>query len=107
MLRDLLGWARGLWWWLTGLNVPMTSSTCEDVAAFADGELLPGAAEVFRGHLPSCARCQRELKDLLHLNALSEPLQDVRPVWCVNCGDDVRCSGCGTPVMRADLQERS
>ena len=40
-------------------------SRCDDVHAFADGELAPDEAERFRTHLADCARCQAELHDIL------------------------------------------
>jgi hypothetical protein len=47
------------------------SSPCENVELFVDGELAPEVAETFRQHLPDCARCQREVTDLLQLKLLS------------------------------------
>lgn len=107
MLRDLLGLARGLWWRITGQNEPVASGACEDVEAFVDGELLPGAAEVFRVHLPGCAVCRREVAALLRLDLINQDLRDMRPVGCVNCGDDLKCAGCGTPVLLAHTRERT
>jgi cellulose synthase operon protein C len=40
----------------------MTSS-CEQLAAFADGELSPAEAEAFQKHLQGCAECQAGLMD--------------------------------------------
>jgi hypothetical protein len=40
---------------------------CDDVELFVDGELAPAYADAFRNHLPDCGKCQRRVKDLLHL----------------------------------------
>ncbi len=46
----------------------------DQVHAFADGELLEAEAQAFREHLVDCARCQRELNDILQLEALTSQL---------------------------------
>ncbi|HEX5746039.1 MAG TPA: CHAT domain-containing protein [Archangium sp.] len=38
---------------------------CDSVELFVDGELPPAEAEAFRQHLPDCARCQREIPNLI------------------------------------------
>lgn len=40
--------------------------------AFADGELSEPEAERFRDHLATCAKCQRELHDVLQLDAIAQ-----------------------------------
>lgn len=50
----------------------MTSAAalpCSDLSAFADGELEPERAAVFRAHLPSCEACQRGLIETQQLAA--------------------------------------
>ena len=42
------------------------------VDAFADGELPPAEAEAFRGHLVDCVECQRALRDIMMLTALTQ-----------------------------------
>src|ERR1700754_2989210 len=48
---------------------------CEQVHAFADGELPTDEAERFREHLCDCGRCQRELRDIARLGALAAVLR--------------------------------
>ncbi len=48
---------------------------CDELHAFADGELERAEAERFREHLATCARCQRELEDVLQLASLSGELE--------------------------------
>jgi tetratricopeptide (TPR) repeat protein len=45
---------------------------CEQLGAFVDGELDPGAAAAFRAHLVQCTRCQEEMHGLLQLEALAQ-----------------------------------
>jgi cellulose synthase operon protein C len=46
---------------------------CHDLIRFADGELEPERAEVFRAHLRTCATCPAELVEALQMSArLSE-----------------------------------
>ncbi|HYO54796.1 CHAT domain-containing protein [Archangium sp.] len=66
---------------------------CDNIELFVDGELAPEQAEAFRQHLPDCARCQRELTDLLQLKLLAHrhhenaeehapaPLARIPPPW--------------------------
>ncbi|WP_163997812.1 CHAT domain-containing protein [Pyxidicoccus caerfyrddinensis] len=59
----------------------------DQVHAFADGELSPEEADVFRAHLGTCAQCQEDLNDILQLQALggrlgemdAQPVQPVHP----------------------------
>jgi hypothetical protein len=46
----------------------------DKVDAFADGELPAGEAEAFRAHLVDCAECQAELRDIMMLAAVTQPL---------------------------------
>lgn len=48
------------------------ASLCDDVELFVDEELPPERAEAFRNHLPDCARCQREVANLLQLDMLGQ-----------------------------------
>lgn len=48
------------------------ATPCDNVELFVDGELTPGEAEAFRQHLPDCAKCQREVTDLLQLKFLAQ-----------------------------------
>lgn len=105
MLREAL---RRLWWRLTGAERAPDGDSCEALELFADGELPPEAAEDFRGHLVACARCQQGLLDHLQLEALAERatrlLREVAmPVHCAQCGEAVKCGGCGTPVFVQDV----
>jgi cellulose synthase operon protein C len=52
---------------------------CDDIGAFADGELPPGEAEAFREHLGTCAACQAELRDLMMLAAIAPGRAAARP----------------------------
>ncbi len=45
---------------------------CDELEPFIDGDLPPDAAQSFRDHLPECARCQRELTELLHLKLIGK-----------------------------------
>jgi tetratricopeptide (TPR) repeat protein len=45
---------------------------CDKVEVFVDGELPPDEAEAFRFHLPDCAKCQREMADLMQLKLLGQ-----------------------------------
>ncbi|MDQ3265247.1 MAG: zf-HC2 domain-containing protein, partial [Myxococcota bacterium] len=45
------------------------SRACEQLDAFADGELDPGQADSFRGHLAHCPDCPDGLRELLALQA--------------------------------------
>lgn len=49
---------------------------CEDLHAFADGELSPAEAEAFREHLAGCADCARALSDILQFGALARAARD-------------------------------
>src|SRR4051794_11629766 len=44
-------------------------SECLDLVSFAEGELEPARAEVFRAHLPTCEACQAGLVDAMQLSA--------------------------------------
>ncbi len=71
------------------------ASPCDNAAQFVDGELPPESAEAFRQHLPDCARCQREIHELLQYDLLgheqfqldaaqapvARPLATVIPLW--------------------------
>jgi hypothetical protein len=46
------------------------TAPCDQVGAFADGELSPAEAEAFREHLAGCASCQADLRDLMMLKAV-------------------------------------
>ncbi|MGZ3428266.1 MAG: zf-HC2 domain-containing protein [Polyangia bacterium] len=46
----------------------------DKVDAFADGELPADEAEAFRAHLADCAGCQAELRDIMMLAAVTQPL---------------------------------
>lgn len=47
----------------------MAESPCDDLVAFADGELEPERASAFRDHLRACARCRNRLTDEMQLSA--------------------------------------
>ncbi len=61
----------------------------DQVHAFSDGELPAAQADAFRLHLATCARCQRELSDILQLDgavaqlpiAAAASVRVARPVW--------------------------
>jgi len=71
------------------------ASPCDNVAQFVDGELPPESAEAFRLHLGDCAKCQREIHELLQYDLLGHeqlqidaakapagrPLAPVIPLW--------------------------
>src|SRR5438067_2168099 len=44
----------------------------DQVDAFADGELGEAEAEAFRTHLGGCADCQRQLRDIMMLAAVTQ-----------------------------------
>src|SRR5688572_24411803 len=46
-------------------------AACEKLERFVDGELSPTEADAFRQHLTGCAKCDGELEELLHLQALA------------------------------------
>jgi cellulose synthase operon protein C len=46
--------------------------SCQQVHAFADGELSSPASERFQEHLLDCARCLRELEDIFALRGMAE-----------------------------------
>ena len=50
------------------------TNPCEQVHAFADGQLKPDEALAFVCHIDECPRCQVELHDLLQLAGLAEEL---------------------------------
>ncbi|MGZ3443856.1 MAG: zf-HC2 domain-containing protein, partial [Polyangia bacterium] len=50
------------------------ASMHDKVDAFADGELPADEAEAFRAHLADCAGCQAELRDIMMLAAVTQPL---------------------------------
>ena len=50
----------------------MSEPMCERLDAFVDGELAPEEREAFAAHLATCAECQREMHDLMMLQALAE-----------------------------------
>lgn len=52
------------------------ASPCDDLVAFADGELDPDRAAAFREHLRTCERCRRALVEVLQLSAR---LSELRP----------------------------
>src|SRR4051812_22932835 len=54
------------------------SQMCENLHAFADGELAPAEADAFREHLAGCETCQRELLDVLQLQALPSLLEEAK-----------------------------
>jgi len=49
----------------------MSSSSCDRLHEFADGELAPDEADAFRDHLAQCERCAGELHDVMQLAALA------------------------------------
>lgn len=61
-------------------------SQCEQLVAFADGELEPTEADNFRAHLRDCESCQAGLVEAMQLSAMLSILKD-RPMktkpWCV------------------------
>ncbi|HLL52561.1 MAG TPA: zf-HC2 domain-containing protein, partial [Myxococcaceae bacterium] len=60
---------------------------CNQIEPFADGELGPDEAEVFRDHLANCVACQTELNNLLILARLGARYVEKKDV---TGGDDVR-----------------
>jgi hypothetical protein len=46
------------------------TAPCEQVGAFADGELTPAEAEAFREHLTGCASCQADLRELMMMKTI-------------------------------------
>jgi hypothetical protein len=50
----------------------MSEPMCDDVGAFADGELSTEQAEAFRRHLATCAECQADLRDLMMVQATTD-----------------------------------
>src|SRR4051794_6318787 len=48
------------------------TALCDQVGAFADGELTAADAETFRAHLAGCAQCQADLRELMMLKAVEE-----------------------------------
>jgi tetratricopeptide (TPR) repeat protein len=48
------------------------NALCDQVGAFADGELTPAEAETFRAHLADCAQCQADLRELMMMKAVEE-----------------------------------
>ncbi|MFP2895525.1 anti-sigma factor family protein, partial [Corallococcus sp. 4LFB] len=55
----------------------MTAS-CEQLAAFVDGELPPEDAEAFQRHLAGCAECQAGLEDQVQASLLVEAARSRR-----------------------------
>jgi hypothetical protein len=51
-----------------------SDSVHDRVHAFADGELEPADAELFRVHLVDCEQCQAELRDIMVMAALTQTL---------------------------------
>jgi len=49
--------------------------SCENLGAFADGELPPDQAEAMREHLATCQACQANLEDILQLQFLEAQLR--------------------------------
>jgi hypothetical protein len=47
---------------------------CDDLHPFFDGELSQAQSDAFREHLAGCAKCQRELDEVIQLQGLSEEL---------------------------------
>jgi hypothetical protein len=65
--------------------------SCNDLIAFADGELDNERAAAFRVHLADCATCQSELVETEQLSArLSTLSEDTRPERI----DVPNCAGC-------------
>ena len=70
----------------------MSSVQCEQLHAFADGELPTSEAAAFRDHLAGCGTCARNLHELLQLDVAlhaageQQALSRVRPLrrrcWC-------------------------
>jgi hypothetical protein len=50
----------------------------DKVHAFADGELPEAEAEAFRAHLVECAQCEAELREIMMLAAVTQPLAGAR-----------------------------
>uniref|UniRef100_UPI0037870BCF Antisigma factor DdvA n=1 Tax=Myxococcus xanthus TaxID=34 RepID=UPI0037870BCF len=48
----------------------MSSSPCDQLQSFADGDLPPMEAQAFGQHLADCEKCQVELTRLLQLDQL-------------------------------------
>lgn len=60
-------------------RVPEPTTPCDDLIAFADGELDPERAAAFRIHLRTCEACQSALIEAVQLSArLSELTQRSR-----------------------------
>ncbi|GMU10343.1 CHAT domain-containing protein [Corallococcus caeni] len=53
--------------------------SCEQLAAFVDGELPPEEAEAFQLHLADCAECQAGLEDQVQASLLVQAAADARP----------------------------
>lgn len=62
--------------------IPISTMTThrEMVSRFLDGELSTEEADTFRNHLADCAECQRELHELMQLEALGMALAETQPV---------------------------
>jgi hypothetical protein len=54
----------------------VTSSSCEKLHLFADGELPPEEIPSFERHLIRCSSCQNELRDVMLLEALGGGLSE-------------------------------
>ncbi|RKG77939.1 zf-HC2 domain-containing protein, partial [Corallococcus exercitus] len=54
------------------------SVSCEQLAAFVDGELAPEEAEAFQAHLADCAECQAALEDQVQASLLVQAAADAR-----------------------------
>jgi hypothetical protein len=49
------------------------TALCDQVGAFADGELSAAEADAFRAHLAGCPTCPGELRELMMLAAIEPP----------------------------------
>ena len=54
-------------------------AVCDQIAAYADGQLAAQARDAFREHFADCEHCQRELFDLAQLRALAEETPAAQP----------------------------
>jgi anti-sigma factor RsiW len=55
------------------------SQLCSDLIRFADGELAPERAEMFRSHLLTCVSCRTDLVEAIQLQARLTGLQRIDP----------------------------
>ena len=54
-------------------------AACEQIAAYADGQLAAATRDAFREHFAGCEHCQRELLELAQLRALAEETAMAQP----------------------------